>query len=1163
MLTDFKVISLCPEVDVLANPEALLIAYSGDDNRINLSKKSSWSGLRKLNEIGHYFGKIVETLIEQELVESHDNNLRINYKALFKLAELDCDFLEGVIPPVPFSIEIRSSGHLGSSAFKLMYEYKLSQTHAFLERVGPFLKRRGVVYRLSQSNFELIEAIDNFNALPAAEKTKEGNSLVLARVKELTGGVGLDPYLQRESVLVPHKVKVDVIPEENGLISLFPRLDGLEPDTFGKVFWSLSDIQHCYDLQEGPIGRTRVIISKDLKPVLQDIQKIRKVGGATRDQILANPMSCFSDGVNRDCIEIMDFAPRVKGICPVPKRAQLKVNTESRDWAGIQEEGQVGDEQNKPIVLNIPSADISQTLQLSFREFREFAKKISHAQAKDQGHVKWGEDLIFIDEKIIQQVQEMESLLHKKGAGKVDIRKEAVNWQVLDIYQNLDSTTYFEGTLNKLTELWVTPVIPKSLRTSFENRNGAIESFSLKRHQIQGVVWLQNLFNNRTQRRGGLLADDMGLGKTLQILTFLAWCIESGYQKGLGAENGPYEPVLIVAPMILLENWQNEMNKYFAGDIFTPSLILHGENLKKMSLSSERPTRETKDGRQRLDIDQLKKHRVVITNYDTVKNYQHSLGKVPWSIIVTDEAHEIKDSNQKSDSLKALKAQFRIVATGTPVENRLLDLWNLIDFMHPGNLLGSAKEFFNHFEKDVERKTPEERGALRESLRKLLFYGEADAFVLRREKESELADLPQKIEHVISCSMEVSLKDLHKDIVRQAENGHHFQLIHALKKLYLHPRLLSGQSAVSDLRQLIRESSKLQKLIELLETIKFKKEKVLIFTQSIGLQNMLAEVLGDYFGLAIEIINGSPDSGRTKMNNKRQEIIRTFEDKDGFNIIILSTRVAGVGLTITGANHVIHYERWWNPAKEAQATDRAYRIGQKKDVHVYYLISEDPDGQIISFDRKLNDLLESKKELAKDFLTPRASVEISEREILEELDVKEGGKVELNSTHTLALVTTLRDVERLGPHQFAALIGLIYKRAGYHSILCPKTNDRGADVLAIGSSEIIYIQCKHSSCMIPQNSGAIQDLEDAVDFYRREVLSDKLKARAPKMTAWTNSHFDSVAKTIADRCGVELNQGRDLESRLKMGISLGELIDFETNRKRSLNEVAAELAGIV
>jgi len=483
--------------------------------------------------------------------------------------------------------------------------------------------------------------------------------------------------------------------------------------------------------------------------------------------------------------------------------------------------------------------------------------------------------------------------------------------------------------------------------------------------------------------------------------------------------------------------------------------------------------------------------------------------------------------------------------------------------MHPGSLLGSAKDFYARFEKDINTKTPEEQKELTRELRRALYYDRPDAFVLRRDKESELTELPKKIEHRIICSMTDHLKQLHFDLLRQFKENeserHHFALIDSLKKLYLHPCLLQRMQPIDDPDGLVSESPKLQKVIDTLELIRTRGEKVLIFAQLLDLQTVLAEVLEARFKLKIEIINGAADSQRKGMLTRRKNAIKEFEAKKGFNIMILSPKVAGVGLTITGANHVIHYERWWNPAKEAQATDRAYRIGQKKEVHVYYFISADPTREIVSFDEKLDELLMEKRTLASDFLIPRESVEVTTSEVAQGLQGSET-KPKSSPSVDLTTVSTLTDVDRLSPRQFESLIGLIYKRQGLLTVLCPLTRDGGADVVAVGFKEVSLIQCKHSSCMNLQTIKAIGDLEDAPDTYRRDVLSGNLLKRSIQRVAWTNSRFDQDTKALASRCQIDLREGKDLENVIKkMKIGLSEIIEFETERTTNLKEVKEKL----
>lgn len=1165
---ELRIGSLATEVEVVATASGLIIRYTGAEQGFDLSYKTSWQKLKRITREGTFLSQSVEQLVQMELLISECPHLRIEYRDLRELNELSSDFIDGIVPWAPFSIYIQAKGIIGTSSFEPNYQFMLGKLHSFPCRVGPFLSRLDTIYRLSPSNFELVEEIDSFNALLPGEKSKERALLCLARVKNLTGGDGLDDYLNSEGVIIPQKVKVDIVTEEHGFISLFPSFEGVPAESIKREFFRFSEVQKIYDIQTLTGKRIRILLPNEMIPILKDIQKIRRVSGAARDRVVADVMSCFSDGVDRELIDVIEFAPRVKGICEVPERAQILINAESRRWDGVSEDeepvGSNGVDSNKPLLISIPTDDGSKEVPLSFKEFREFTRKVAEAQVNDSAQVVWNKSHIFIDDALIAQISELEKRIDRRKAGGIDIIAEAKSCQVLSIHQNFDSTSYSEGNLESIGGLSNRPILPLSLKDNRIARDGSFEAFSLKRHQEQGILWLQNLFRNRLKRRGCLLADDMGLGKTLQILTFLAWCIESGYKEGLGEDTPPYEPILIVAPIILLNNWQKEMESFFKNDVFSPTVILYGAQIRQYSLDRSQHGRETKDGRQKLDIEKIRENRVVITNYDTVKNYQHSIAKIPWSVIVADEAQEFKIQNQKSDALKALKAHFRIVATGTPVENRLLDLWNLIDFMHPGSLLGSARDFHDRFEKDIGNKSLDEKKVLTRELRNALFYDRPDAFVLRRDKQSELTELPKKIEHKIECSMTDKFKQLHFDIVKQFKERqseqHHFTLIDSLKKLYLHPRLLHGEQPIDDPQAIISESPKLGKVIEIIAEIRSKSEKVLIFAIFAHLQTLLAEVLGSYFGLKIEVISGSTDSQRKGVLERREEAINKFEAKNGFNILILSPKVAGVGLTITGANHVIHYERWWNPAKEAQATDRAYRIGQKKDVHVYYLIATDGQREIISFDEKLDQLLSEKRELAEDFLIPRESDEDFQAALVQGLQGSKFEETKYTRQNDLTSVRTLLDVDRLSPHQFEALIALIYRRKGLLSILCPNTGDGGADVLVIGQNSLSYIQCKHSTCMNFQSVRAIRDLQEASDVYRREVLSDNLRRRPPKLIAWTNSRFDQDAKALGARYGIELFEGKQLEVELRtLKIGLSEVIEFEAERKKNLKEIKAAL----
>ncbi len=387
---------------------------------------------------------------------------------------------------------------------------------------------------------------------------------------------------------------------------------------------------------------------------------------------------------------------------------------------------------------------------------------------------------------------------------------------------------------------------------------------------------------------------------------------------------------------------------------------------------------------------QLRQYRVVLTNYETIVNYQHSFAKMRehWSVIVTDEAQEYKTPNTKiSHALKSLSPRFRIACTGTPVETRLLDVWNIFDFLQPGKLLGSAKQFQENFEKplDANDETQTALGQLKEKLR----FGRTDAFVLRRDK-ANLPDLPAKYEHRITCELSPKQREAHLDLLARAASGgtgnHPLGLIHHFLHVYQHPALMPHYEPCTP-EQALADCDKLRVLLAKLHEIRRRREKALIFTRSLNMQQILVSVLNHEFGLSVNIVNGSTKTRSAKSggNPTRRGIIQHFQAYNGFDILILSPEVAGTGLTLVEANHVFHYGRWWNPAREAQATDRAYRIGQQKDVHVYYLIAQDPARQFQTFDEKLDALLQRRQALASDFLAPMPSESNLESELLNNL----------------------------------------------------------------------------------------------------------------------------------------------------------------------------------
>ena len=695
----------------------------------------------------------------------------------------------------------------------------------------------------------------------------------------------------------------------------------------------------------------------------------------------------------------------------------------------------------------------------------------------------------------------------------------------------------------------------------------SVKSDQLKEHQLLGLEWLQRNF--RLQRSGCLLADDMGLGKTLQVLTFLAWAIEQGeLAKGSSnSEAAPWDPILIVTPVTLLENetWLDDMRRFFVGQgsVFQPWLILHGARLREYSLRDVEG-RETEIGQPKLDLEKLRQNRVILTNYETIVNYQHSFAtmKDRLSIVVTDEAQEYKTPSTKiSHALKSLSPRFRVACTGTPVETRLLDVWNIFDFLQPGQLLGSAKQFTDRYERpmqEIAETVPKEPLA---TLRSRLGYGSRNAFVLRRDKSS-LKGLSAKHEHILSCLLSPSQREWHLDIIQRAKEGgptnHPFGLLQQLMLVYQHPSLVPHYDPPSP-EQAIKDCPKLAETVALLRKIRQCGEKALLFARSLNMQDLLKRVIEVEFGIDVDILNGQVTrQGSTKgLKNTRKDIVSRFRNCKNFNAIVLSPDVAGVGLTLIEANHVIHYGRWWNPAKEAQATDRVYRIGQTRDVHVYYPIAKDPKGLFETFDEKLDAVIRRRRDLAAEFLAPMPSEDEMQREIF-------GRVIETPATTEPIKSLSPDDVRLLPWDRFEALIALLEEKRGAKVVLTPRGGDDKADVLAIKGQRVRLIQCKHSAWRAAVEADVVAEVLGAMDLYRVRHLRTLPTGMSVLPVIVSNGTFTSMARKQALQCDVELIGDLELWKLLNQTpCTRAELEVVENRRVESMKDVHAALRSFV
>lgn len=525
----------------------------------------------------------------------------------------------------------------------------------------------------------------------------------------------------------------------------------------------------------------------------------------------------------------------------------------------------------------------------------------------------------------------------------------------LVIKRNLEDIDYTEARADALQMAeGREPVLPGSLRPEIV----------LKPHQLIGVAWLQNLWDASPERcRGTVLADDMGLGKTLQLLTFIAACFE---------QDPTLPPALVVAPVALLENWRNELDRFFVPGTL-PLMMLYGATLKSMRVGKSELDEELKtQGVTRL----LKRGwigdaRLVLTTYETMRDLEFAMASQPWSVMVCDEAQKIKTpAALVTRSAKKQKVRFRVACTGTPVENTLADLWCLFDFVQPG-MLGALNHFSRTYRQPIEAKTPDQLARV-EQLRALI-----QPQILHRMKSEVAKDLPTPTEDAnckklpMSCYQHGLYEQALKTLKEQRESNPSAQLqaLLAIRKICSDPHGYSQPDTHQvPIEKLVNESPKMGWMVERLKALALDvsgRHKVIVFCEFRELQLQLQRVIAAFFGIAASIVNGDT-SADPRASENRQQLIDAFQRTPGFGVIILSPLAVGFGVNIQAANHVIHFTRTWNPAKEDQATARAYRIGQTRRVTVYYpgVVSE----QFPSFDVKLDVLLSTKRALAKDIL---------------------------------------------------------------------------------------------------------------------------------------------------------------------------------------------------
>jgi SNF2 family DNA or RNA helicase/uncharacterized Zn finger protein len=523
---------------------------------------------------------------------------------------------------------------------------------------------------------------------------------------------------------------------------------------------------------------------------------------------------------------------------------------------------------------------------------------------KSHGIVKFRNRYIYLDTKDLERLQK--ALIQPPKLSPIELLRITLSEEYLGV--PVQMTGEVRKLIEEFTSVDAIPV-PKKLKAV------------MRPYQLRGYSWM---YRNTRIGFGSVIADDMGLGKTLQVIATLLKFKEEKLLKT--------EKALVIVPTSLLTNWSKEIER------FAPALnseIYHG-------------------GVRTLE---QKKYDVLLTTYGVARSDSNKLKKMKWFVVVTDEAQNIKNNDTaQTKAAKAIPAKTYIAMSGTPVENRLSEFWSIMDFANRG-LLGNQNYFRNEFGKPIEQHRDIE--AL-DRFRKI-----TEPFLLRRMKTDKtiIADLPDKLEQNQFCNLTKEQAALYQTTLEKAmadiegisgnkeqmfhRQGLVLQMIMALKQICNHPaQFLKNKKFEPE------ASGKTLLLLDLLESMHQNHEKTLIFTQFTQMAEMLKGFIQEKFGYEPLYLHGSQN------RNQRDDMVNRFQTMQNERIFILSLKAGGTGLNLTAAQNVIHYDLWWNPAVEAQATDRAYRIGQTKNVMVHRFITQG------TFEERINEMIQSKKELA-------------------------------------------------------------------------------------------------------------------------------------------------------------------------------------------------------
>ena len=1036
------------------------------------------------------------------------DSYRISHETAVSFSRDERELL--TLPPIfPYPLFVGKEGLPQNNSFRLKVNFQKADGTYFMnpEVIGSYVAiLPGCGYMCSEAQYAILKSVSSCNAeigrLKEREKILACNLRYVALIKENAKKIDarLDPFLEKVDVVAPDYLSISVKEDTDGTYYASPVIlnaDGSpygekDASEFGRKFKNGSKAQRSYMGKD----RTYYVFDQEQQDGLQQIKKARKLTKEQANTLFLSPQSVFTGAPFR--FDRSEYSDRVLDYGAFIAKNYLYLKGIEGGW--LPEEGSVGRE-------DLDGIDELDEPEVTDENVAILKELIENALAKSKSSIAYQGKTYKLTGAFIEKVMGKDDVTDSTG-GSADGEKPKEDKGNLISEENAESVGYEQANEQRRKKRREARFQKLGADLSMEQvLSGFKDSVVPFSYQKEGIRWMAQ--NWKAGYQGVLLADDMGLGKTMQVLGLISGVKNAYAEKDMNS-------VLVVAPVSLLANWESEFIHFVKEGIFEEIVPLYGNSFRDFKRGHDL----------RLDFSPVAKNRIVLTSYETLRNYDISFGCIDWSFMVLDEAQKIKNPAALiTNAVKSMKYDFAIAITGTPVENAWVDLWSIMDFVEPGRLR-DLKNFCNTYQNQLKKLQGDMAG--QEALGKKLEQ-ELQPIFLRRQKTDYLEGLPHKEVIPKPVLMPPVQREAYEKIIAVAKKGKKkdiLQVIAMLRDTSLCPHLTSYADSTFENMSVdvfFNMSARLKATFQTLVNIKARKEKVLIFVTSRKMQRILKRFLEKAFGISIQ-----PPINGELIGLKRQQIVDAFNQKEGFAILILSAEAGGVGFNITAANHVIHLSRCWNPAKEDQATDRVYRIGQEKEVYVYLPIAQYEGGD--SFDVKLDQLLQYKRSLSQSVIFPTADTEVDGQDMYNEL-VGWNNVMESESACGTSSYWTIEDTDKVTGDVFERMVAKLYASIpGYAAEETKQTNNYGVDVVVETdqkSRQGLLVGCRQMmGASLPHDS--VEAICSAIPFY------EKQRGYHFSGVVVTNAlDFTSHDKERAAAAGVKLIARQDLTKLLE------------------------------